>query len=802
MEYAYTPEGWLSAITKADGTVLTFAYDKTGNLLTQNTGENQNIESSYNEIGQVTTVTSPEGTITYQYNQQGYLVSVTNGNGDVVSYTYDQYGNKLSMTYPDGRVVSYTYDSMNRMTSVTGLDGEVTTYAYDAAGRRVETASRNLTTEYKYDVVGSLVEQTTTGSSNLSFQYGYNLNGYITGEVRTENGETITSAYAYDPLGELISFTQSNGYGEQYTYDKAGNMTQKVITPLGSVPNEKGTVENAVILKMKYNQGNQLVSMANGGDKITYKYDKNGSMVEKALTSKQYGALTDTYAYNSLDQLVSYAGYDGYQQQFAYDANGMRLSKSEYGNGNRSTLEELLRGEIAGLPEAVVPVVVSEDEAAVPAEYEWATTEYLYDITQEYYQVIQQTTTSGNTTATTAYAYGLERIAAYDANNTTQYIYDGRGSVAQTISAPVAGASISAALPQVEVQSYAYTAFGEQMGVKVSGFGYNAEDFDAATGMINLRMRQYEPTLNRFSQKDIIRSSGLISIDYNRFVYVVNNPVLYCDPSGTTAISSYAVRSINETAKKLAQDALNANPKEQMSAAKKAYDYMKKNYNYLYGINKQKFHEIEALRKAAKKSIDSREFPDNKDILDYGFGLLLCMAIVGNEIPLTSNNQTTQGNGIGSANHDLLHFILTNAYNEDKYYESGNCARYIYEILEYAGFDWDPNKQQIKGALSQYEYLSQDLGLTTEVIKESNGEGGGFRLYPAIKLFDLIYLDVYPTSRTQHVMIVVGFDDDGNPLLAGNTNDKISMPLQDVIDSAEDVYVVHTNIYIDNSIKE
>ena len=115
MEYTYTPEGRLSVITKADGTVLTFAYDKTGNLLTQNTGENQNIESNYNEIGQVTTVTSSEGTITYQYNQQGYLVSVTNGNGDVVSYTYDQYGNKLSMTYPDGRVVSYTYDSMNRI---------------------------------------------------------------------------------------------------------------------------------------------------------------------------------------------------------------------------------------------------------------------------------------------------------------------------------------------------------------------------------------------------------------------------------------------------------------------------------------------------------------------------------------------------------------------------------------------------------------------------------------------------------------------------------------------------------------
>ena len=64
---------------------MTFAYDKTGNLTAQNTGENQSIENSYNEIGQVTTVKNSEGTITYQYNQQGYLVSVTNVNGSPAS---------------------------------------------------------------------------------------------------------------------------------------------------------------------------------------------------------------------------------------------------------------------------------------------------------------------------------------------------------------------------------------------------------------------------------------------------------------------------------------------------------------------------------------------------------------------------------------------------------------------------------------------------------------------------------------------------------------------------------------------
>ena len=161
--------------------------------------------------------------------------------------------------FSDGRAVSYTYDSMNRMTSVTDLDGGVTRYTYDSAGRRIETASRTLTTSYRYDSVGNLLEQATSGASEIAFSYAYNKNGYITGEMRKENGITTTSTYAYDALGQLTSFLQSTGYGERYAYDKA----------------------------------NQLTGMADGKDKIAYKYDKNGSMVEKALSSQSYGKLMD-----------------------------------------------------------------------------------------------------------------------------------------------------------------------------------------------------------------------------------------------------------------------------------------------------------------------------------------------------------------------------------------------------------------------------------------------------------------------------------------------------------------------------
>ena len=406
--------------------------------------------------------------------------------------------------------------------------------------------SSTLTTAYSYDSVGNLLTQASSGASDIAFSYSYNKNGYITGEVRTEGGKTTESTYAYDALGQLTSFLQSTGYGESYAYDKAGNMLEKAIT---------GTDGQNVTLKMAYNAANQLTGMTNGQSKIAYSYDKNGSLIQKTLTSKTYGKLTDRYAYDALDQLTSYVGYDGYQQQFTYDANGMRLSKKETGDTSRSTLEELLRGNIAGLPEIVV-LQAQDDAADVPEELAWATTDYLYDITQEYYQVISETTTSASgTSATTAYAYGLERIAAYNENGVTQYVYDGRGSVVQTISAPVAGAAVSSALPDisVKVQSFAYTAFGEQMGgVKVSGFTYNAEAYDAATGMLNLRARLYEPALGRFSQKDIYPPNPLITYSFNAYLFTFNSPVSFVDADGLQASSLRNVlSSIGNSVKKV-----------------------------------------------------------------------------------------------------------------------------------------------------------------------------------------------------------------------------------------------------------
>ena len=442
--------------------------------------------------------------------QRAGHISVTNPDGDVVQYTYDQYGRKETLKYPDGRVVKYAYDGMDRLTKVTGLDGRETQYTYDKLGQRTQTTDGTLTTEYSYDNVGNLLKQATTGKTNVSFEYAYDSNNFITAEKRTDNGTSIQSNYTYDARGQLMGFNKSDGYSESYAYDPAGNMTQKSI--------------GGVDISMTYNAANQLKSLESAKGKINYSYDKNGN-----LTSKVMGEKTDTYSYDAMDQLTAYTGYDGYQQRYTYNAQGMMSAKESKGNSSRYTLEEIVEGK--AMPS-------DEDDDPDPAN-EWVKTSYIYDITMPYYEVLTEETNG----VTKAYDYGIERIAAITSdfwyNIKTAYVYDGRGSVAQKVSYDISWYTIQTPLSPVFNISKSYTPFGEQLGYKTSGYGFNGEYYDAATGMVNLRARQYEPAMMRFMQKDTVKGNIEEPWTQNLYAYCANDPVNYVDPSGHSATAYY-----------------------------------------------------------------------------------------------------------------------------------------------------------------------------------------------------------------------------------------------------------------------
>ena len=466
--YSYTPEGWLETVTDAEGHVTRYTYDRTGNVLTADYAGEQTETNTYNELGLLTTVTEGEGDTLYQYDDASRLLSVTQPNGETVSYTYDSHGNRATMTYPNGKTVKYTYDDMNRLVSVKGVDGETTKYSYDALGRRIATDGAKEDTVYTYDEVGNLVSQTTTGAYDLALEYAYDLSGRMTQESRTENGATLTSSYIYDALGQLTSFTRSDGQSETYTYDPVGNMTAKT--------------QNGVSTAMKYNAGNQLIQSVTGNDTTKYTYDANGNLVR----SENAGGAR-SYAYNALGLLAKLTREDGYTEAYTYNANRLLSSIKTSEDLTTALTWDILYGD---------GVVISTDQNG----------------------------------KTTNYTYGLERISALSGSTRTEYVYDGRGSVAAEVSYNNAWYTFGGGLARKNVTAKSYTPFGEQIGEATSGFGYNGEYYNAATGMIYLRARFYAPEMNRFGQKD------LQFFVLNEYIYCFNDPVNFVDINGREAI--------------------------------------------------------------------------------------------------------------------------------------------------------------------------------------------------------------------------------------------------------------------------
>ena len=138
---------------------------------------------------------------------------------------------------------------------------------------------------------------------------------------------------------------------------------------------------------------------------------------------------------------------------------------------------------------------------------------------------------------TTNYTYGLERISAITGRTRTEYVYDGRGSVAAEVSYNNAWYTFGGGLARKNVVSKSYSPFGELLTEQTSGFGYNGEYYNAATGMIYLRARFYEPEMNRFGQKDLLRGSITNPISLNRYLYCQSDPVNFADYNGLQMVN-------------------------------------------------------------------------------------------------------------------------------------------------------------------------------------------------------------------------------------------------------------------------
>lgn len=366
--YTYDEAGNRTTQTDANGHTTTFAYDSMGRMIkrtlpggqfetfTYDAAGNQSSHTDFN--GKTTTMTydsmnrrltiTPDASfgaaqIQFTYNATGKRASMTDASG-LTTYAYDTRDKLLSKATPEG-TLTYTYDLDGRLLTIhsSNAGGASVTYAYDNVGRLITATDNNLpgSTSYNYDNVGNLTG--TTYPNGVGTTYAYDTLNRLTSETVGNGGIIASYLYTLGATGNRTNVAELGGRTVTYSYDATFKLTGETIS---GDPANNGTI--GYTYDPAGNRTNRSSTSA-GVPSATYTYDVNDR-----LTSDTYdangnttasGANTYTYDFNNQLHGVTPAG-----ATYVYDGDGRRVKKT---NGLGTTSYLIDDRNPTGLPQVL-----------------------------------------------------------------------------------------------------------------------------------------------------------------------------------------------------------------------------------------------------------------------------------------------------------------------------------------------------------------------------------------------------------------------------------------------------------------
>jgi YD repeat-containing protein len=317
------------------------SYDVAGRVVSSTDPKSQSSSFAYNGVGQPTTATLPDETVSYGYGTNGRTESVTDDRGTTtmayesgndrvasvtdpvtgtVSYTYGLTGERLTMSLPGGGTWTYHYTDIAGRTTLPKDDpnsaAPLLVGITDDQGREVEYSLtdcgglQSARTNESFNMTGTLVGYLQTDYvTRTSSTYGTMLG------VQTSNGalEEVKNVWHYlDPM--TYQWTSTVLVQNDYTYDDNGNrLTNTLSDHSGPIRTEE----------YGYDALNRLTGVDYGdGTTQGYTFDPMGNRLTKTQGS------TESYTYNAANMLLSRGG-----NSYTNDANGNTLT----GGGRTNT---------------------------------------------------------------------------------------------------------------------------------------------------------------------------------------------------------------------------------------------------------------------------------------------------------------------------------------------------------------------------------------------------------------------------------------------------------------------------------
>lgn len=593
IDYDYTIDGHVAAVTDQVGAITTFAYDNLGRLATQTDQVNAATKYSYDARSRLATVTAPDATKTeYGYNVHDDLVSRTDANGHTTTFTIDTAGRTTGKTDPLDRTWTYSYDTANNLIGINNPSGSAVTQTYDKLNRIVSRSGTDFAAESFVYRADGLVDSFTdaTGTTSLA----YNDNALLT----NVNGPTSADfTYTYTPWGQVESRTDPNGKTTSYTFDTDGRIaaqsTGGAVTNYGYDTAHRLTdvtypTATALSEHRDYDAAGRITSISNTGasgllSKLAYTRDPAGRPTQ-ITTTRGSSSRTDTLTYNSRGWLTAWCkNADGCPSatskvSFVYDDVGSRLQTTRDGNVQDGGVDIVRQFDQAGQvldenrigPDGgstaftwnadgqmttggrtydALGRLTGKSTSSGAATYEYnalghrinttvggETASWAWDINNSLPMLATTTDPAGTTSNTyTPDGWALGSLHPNQSYTQTWHSHDAHGSVVDTTRGD--GNQLTAVEYDPDGQ--------DETSVHVStpvdtGFGFTSAYQPPGDSDYHLRARDYTPTLGAFTTLDpVTRAQALPWLTpYN---YAENNPALYTDPSGECVVLCGAV---------------------------------------------------------------------------------------------------------------------------------------------------------------------------------------------------------------------------------------------------------------------
>lgn len=573
-----------------------YEYDALGNLTKTTDSAGNEVVLKYDVRGRKTEMNDPDmGTWKYKYNTFDQLVEQTDAKNQVTKMFYDSLGRMTSRTdaYGTSNAKTSTWSfyttpakSKGKLYQKKAANGDYTRYTYNSTyGQLVTTdqkiGSKIFTVKNGYDAIGRVSSitypSTTAYSTGFKVIREYNSKGFLGLVRKDDNSKTYWQANALSPRGQLEAASYGNGTQELSAHSDGNGW---------------------LIASQVYKGNNDLYD-------ITYEFNAVGN-IKKRIDALQQN-MTEEFDYDDLDRLTDSSIYGGpsgvshLAKSYGYDDLGNITSKSDVGSysyngcGGRphavcnaggtvysyDANGNMLTG-VKGSTTTQIGYTAFNKSNFMKKGSNYAVT-FNYDADrnrnyksriqgngslnlQTYYvgtsgkgaKIFEQEVSSTTGTKNIHYIYGAggQAVATHITEGTakrTEYFHrDHLGSVALVTND--AGQAVSPvsfdAWGKRRNTNWSDNSTGTGLPDITGNVGFTGQETIKEIGLIHMNGRIYDPNLGRFLSADPLIQAPYNSQSYNRYSYVMNNPLSLVDPSGYSWLSK-KWKSVKKAARKI-----------------------------------------------------------------------------------------------------------------------------------------------------------------------------------------------------------------------------------------------------------